>query len=300
MVKVKDFVPPAQRREIVKQYGGSTREAGRLYVTSKQMLAYLSEPRTTAEIQARFQYGSLASAYGAIHRLLKTNDVVSVGHGLYIAANAGVNNFNIADLSEHERQERGLEEFNRTLAKAATPVEELATVEPDKAKNVRPLHYSKYAKKGRYVPEDQFLAFATEPRDTLTYARHFGLNGVASTRNRLNRLLAKGKLVKVPRPADTDKSSLFWVQLPDPANPPKPVAQKRKYTSKATTPGNFNEPAPEPVKIEDDIRRLFPELNLDVERLVMQYAWENDDVDARATKEVLRDFVKWVKAKEAK
>lgn len=214
MVKVKDYVPDDQRRELVKKYG-TAGEMNRPYIKAADVLKYLEEPRTTQEIQARFGYATLATAYGAIRLHLKNNTVAPMGHGLYISTSSKMNTFRVQDLTEHERQERGLEAFNKTLKAAATPtqtIEDINHAELDK----RHVHIKPGGRKvgSKNIPIKELVRFADKPRTVREYMDKFGYTTNAGVMVRLKNLMNLGLLVKVAPPGGYQGYAMFWVQDP--------------------------------------------------------------------------------------
>lgn len=186
-MRLKDIIPSRTKRELVNMIPPSERVTSRGYTTFDEVMAYLSEPRTIQELQARFNYKTLATAFNAIREAIKRGTVINLGHGLYVSAKANVNSFNLQDLPERELQERGYDKYKEQLKAKEAPVT-LPEPEPVFAPVDPP------RKVHGHVPDQALLDFLAYPKNTTEIAKHFNYSNPSVSYRRVEKLISQGKL----------------------------------------------------------------------------------------------------------
>jgi len=284
-IKVKDFIDDKTKHDLVKMVGKDP-DAIKSYTSNGDFLDYLSEARTTAEVQKRFGYKTLASAWGAVYRLMKENKVTQMGHGLYIATNVGVKQFNVADLPEGELQARGYDAFKKHVEEEKREEAKVAPVPLRKSHKHGGHSNAGWGK--RYDLIVDFLG--DESKTSREVAEEFNYKSPMGARWALVRLEAKGRIMSL----NTGKGPTKWAKY---KREEAPVVAE----TETETIGHAQEEVAEVTTIaNEDIQGLKldekqPLVNMpeEIENLAMKYSWEID-LNA-AEKAVLRKFIGWVR-----
>lgn len=292
---IKKLIPSETKRELEKLAGPMPRKE---YSSGAELMNYLEEPRTIQEIQARFGYSTLASAYSSIHARIKRGVVINLGHGIYVSASAQVKSFNVGQLSERELQEKGLEAFTRQTAVKEQP----------KKPYRKPSDPGRATAKELAAIRDAIVFYCETPRTVPFINRMFGYKSPVGSMANIKKLLADGRLVRLPEMARTKKGQRTW--LYQAASHVKTDTILKMAADVADAPMTSVKPiVPPPVPPESDERLvptpetpgLFPRLYTadEVERLAMVYFWEKASYD-KITRDGVKDFTAWLKTKDEK
>lgn len=282
-IKLGDFVDDKTKKDLVKSVG----TLGKTDRTSRDaLLGYLSEARTIQEVMVRFGYVSLNTAYQAISRLLKTKEVSNVGHGLYVSNVAGVTEFNLGQLSEHDLQERGLDAFNAHLR---------ATKGSRQAPRPSKVTISSWKDRKKAI-----AAFCRTPKTRTEIAKEFGYSDPTSVSGMVLALEEDGLVTTKKGPRGT---YLYQQVKPEVATVlPKPAPVMQEPSVEELPHHSEDEDTSEPI-IEHD--HINPEPQPKAPKLTLtqhaaQYAWEHklSDYDSTSLRTYVA-FMEYVEAKEA-
>ena len=293
-IKVKDFVDDKTKRNLVKLVGkDKDNDNPKVYTSEREFLAYLSQARTTQEIKTRFGYKTLAAAWKAVNRSIKNNNITVLGHGLYVAASAGVSQFNLNDLPEEELQARGYDAFKKHIEEEKIEEAKLAPVPPSSGSAGKTRVRGGRSNAGWGKRYDEILEYLGDSgRTAREVADEFNYKSIAGARWALVSLEAKGLVM----PLKTGTVPARWARY---SHKPEPTP----VTVPEFTPAPIPEPTEEikveeveapPEKIEEPVpQTMVDELSTQIEEQAMKYAWETD-ID-QVDKTAVRAFIRWVK-----
>lgn len=314
---VKDFVDPKTARDLVK-LADPKKEGGKKHTQREDLFKYLAEPRTIQEVMARFSYGSLHSAYMTLHHHIKSGLIINLGHGLYVAAQAGATSFNVADLSEHELQERGLEAFKANLESKKEQIEitkgegGMEKAEQSRRTGMGNRGVKRHLKiKAHSDRFEAIEAFLQTPRTVEEVQEHIGYAGYASAHARVRAMEYEGtiegdgsrapKLVWSSKRglSATDARAEYKDRVNGPLHQPgqqmvadqKREAEIAAHIDHSITHGTPVPPTtPQPVSSTTRLGELGPV----VERIAKDYIWENEGVMVLEVA-AIKEFVEYVK-----
>lgn len=267
-ILVKDFVDDKTKLAMAKASvgnGGDDYQTPKSRISSKELVSYLHEAHTVLEVQKRFDYATLRSAYLAIHRLIRKLEVQGLGHGLYAAVGAGVNSFNVGDLSERELQERGLAAYQNKI-KAEKSVVLRKQV---KIKSVA----------GRQAA---IVEFCATPQTSMEIAQHLNYTSPESAQQMLAGLVNSGRLQIVGKA----KGGRFLYQSPPEIMQP------------ATEMPNIEQAVP--VIEEAEAPQFNPFASEDLQQLAMRYIWEMNNAETFTAIGPIKAFIEWANKQEGK
>lgn len=288
-ILVKDFVDNETKLAMAKAaVGGDPDYVTPKTVTTKQeILDYLAEARSLTEIQQRFDYASLNSAYFAVYKLMKDLKVQSLGHGLYVSTNAGVKTFNVQGLSEQELQKRGLEAYQNKINAEKTKAIAKGTTDSRFKKHV--------TIKSVNARMDAIVAFCATPHTAIEIAERFGYTSSASANEMLRKLGYSGELDVVSK-----RHGQYLYQSGEIIKPKK-LVEKAPKAELSTDEFETMLEMPQPETPALPVPRLLS--SNDLQQLAMRYLWESETLTGYSTntpEKILKAFVKWANEQEGK